>query len=350
MILPLLGGTPAVWNTCMMFFQAVLLAGYGYAHISATRAGIGRQIAVHLAILAAACVVLPIAIPREWTPSPEGSPLGELLLLLLISVGPPFFVLSATAPLLQRWFARTGHPSAGDPYFLYSASNLGSMLALIGYPLWVEPHFRLVGQSRAWTVGYCVILLLTILCAGALWKFRSVCPPEGRPDGEGCGGGVRHRLPADSMGAGPMGPVRLRTVEPDAWRDVVPQHGRRSDSALLGHPPCALPLVLHHRLCPGSGPGSPNRGPAPAPVDDRVVYCGFLGYRHPEMDGFLRSPREFLSRLHGLPRGDRPDTAGNGASDGILSLAFRRRRARRHLQFPRSRRLPLPPFSSTPWS
>jgi len=188
MILPLFGGTPAVWNTCMMFFQAVLLAGYGYAHISATRAGIARQIAVHLAILAAACVVLPIAIPREWAPSPEGSPLGALLLLLLISVGPPFFVLSATAPLLQRWFARTGHPSAGDPYFLYSASNLGSMLALIGYPLWVEPHFRLVGQSRAWTVGYCVILLLTILCAGALWICRSVCPPEGRPDGEDAAG------------------------------------------------------------------------------------------------------------------------------------------------------------------
>ena len=188
MILPLLGGTPAVWNTCMMFFQAVLLAGYGYAHLSATRAGIARQIAVHLAILAAACVVLPIAIPREWAPSPEGSPLGALLLLLLISVGPPFFVLSATAPLLQRWFARTGHPSAGDPYFLYSASNLGSMLALIGYPLWVEPYFRLVGQSRAWTVGYCVILLLTILCAAALWRCRSVCPPDVRPDGEGAAG------------------------------------------------------------------------------------------------------------------------------------------------------------------
>ena len=185
MILPLLGGTPAVWNTCMMFFQAVLLAGYGYAHISGTRAGIVRQITVQLAILAAACIVLPIAIPRQWAPSPEGSPIGEMLVLLLISVGPPFFVLSATAPLLQRWFARTGHPSAGDPYFLYSASNLGSMLALIGYPVWVEPHFRLAEQNLAWTIGYFVVLLLTLLCAGALWRYRSACPSEGRPDGEG---------------------------------------------------------------------------------------------------------------------------------------------------------------------
>ncbi|TRZ87091.1 hypothetical protein D4R89_10195, partial [bacterium] len=119
MILPLLGGTPAVWNTCMMFFQVMLLAGYGYAHISGTKAGVYRQIIIHLAILVVACIVLPIAIPRQWAPSAEANPIGGILLLLLISVGPPFFVLSATAPLLQQWFARTGHPSAGDPYFLY---------------------------------------------------------------------------------------------------------------------------------------------------------------------------------------------------------------------------------------
>ncbi|MDP2840267.1 MAG: hypothetical protein Q8O11_09430, partial [Syntrophales bacterium] len=129
MILPLFGGTPAVWNTCMMFFQAILLAGYGYAHISGTKAELNRQIIIHLAILLAACIVLPIAIPRQWAPSAEGSPIGYILPLLLISVGLPFFGISATAPLLQKWFARTGHPSAGDPYFLYSASNLGSMLA-----------------------------------------------------------------------------------------------------------------------------------------------------------------------------------------------------------------------------
>ena len=318
----------------MMFFQAVLLAGYGYAHISGTRAGRTRQIAVHLAILAAACIVLPIAVPRQWAPSPEGSPIGELLLLLLISVGPPFFVLSATAPLLQRWFARTGHPSAGDPYFLYSASNLGSMLALIGYPTWVEPHFRLAEQSRAWTVGYVVILLLTILCAGALWRYRSVCPPEGRPDGEGAAGACAAVSP---LTRGERGRWVLFAFVPSSLMLGVTSFLSTDVAAipLFWVIPLALYLlVLHHRLCPGSGPGPPNRGPASAPVDDRAVPCGFRGYRHAEMDGFLRSPREFLPRLHGLPRGDRPDTAGSGASDGILSLAFRRRRARRHLQFP----------------
>lgn len=184
MILPLLGGTPAVWNTCMMFFQVILLAGYGYAHISGTKAGVSRQIIIHLAFLLAACIVLPIAIPRQWAPSAEANPIGGMLLLLLISVGPPFFVLSATAPLLQQWFARTGHPSAGDPYFLYSASNLGSMLALIGYPTWIEPHFRLAEQSRSWSLGYVVILALTVLCAAATNKYLSVCPPGGKETGE----------------------------------------------------------------------------------------------------------------------------------------------------------------------
>ncbi len=183
MILPLLGGTPSVWNTCMMFFQVMLLAGYGYAHISGTKAGVYRQIIIHLSILVVACIVLPVAIPRQWAPSAESNPIGGMLLLLLISVGPPFFVLSATAPLLQQWFARTGHPSAGDPYFLYSASNLGSMLALISYPTWIEPHFRLAQQSRSWSLGYVIFLALTVLCAAATKKYRSVCQPVGKETG-----------------------------------------------------------------------------------------------------------------------------------------------------------------------
>lgn len=183
MILPLFGGTPAVWNTCMMFFQAILLMGYGYAHISGTKAELNRQIMIHLSILLAACIVLPIAIPRHWAPSAEGSPIGYILLLLLISVGLPFFGISATAPLLQKWFARTGHPSAGDPYFLYSASNLGSMLALIGYPTLIEPNFRLVEQGRAWAIGYIVILALTAFCAAVTRKFMPVCVSEDKGNG-----------------------------------------------------------------------------------------------------------------------------------------------------------------------
>ena len=179
-ILPLFGGTPAIWNTCMMFFQMVLLAGYGYAHISGMKVGLTRQIILHLSILVAACIVLPISIPRQWGLSVEGSPIWTILLLLLGSVGLPFLVLSSTAPLLQQWFSRTGHPSAGDPYFLYSASNLGSMLALIGYPTWIEPHFRLVDQSRSWAFGYLIFLTLTVLCAGVTRRYRSICVAEGK--------------------------------------------------------------------------------------------------------------------------------------------------------------------------
>ncbi|MBI4632808.1 MAG: fused MFS/spermidine synthase [Deltaproteobacteria bacterium] len=180
MILPLLGGTPAVWNTCMMFFQAVLLAGYYYAHISGSKARINRQILIHLVVSVAACAVLPISISRHWAPSSEGSPIGYILLLLLISVGLPFFILSSNSLLLQKWFADTGHPSAKDPYFLYSASNLGSMLALISYPTVIEPYFRLAEQSRAWSWGYVVLLAFTVLCA---WLTRKYLVPEGQGTG-----------------------------------------------------------------------------------------------------------------------------------------------------------------------
>jgi hypothetical protein len=184
MILPLLGGTPAVWNTCMMFFQALLLVGYGYAHIVSKKAGMNRQIIIHLVILVAACLALPISIPREWTPSAEGSPIGYILSLLLVSVGLPFFVLSSNSLLLQKWFSGTGHPSAKDPYFLYSAGNLGSMLALIGYPILVEPYLRLAEQSNLWTFGYILLMAATVFCAGLSWKFLSVCLSESKGTNE----------------------------------------------------------------------------------------------------------------------------------------------------------------------
>ncbi len=174
MILPRLGGTPAVWNTCMVFFQATLLAGYGYAHI-AGRIRFMRQVAVHLPLFIVACAVLPIAVSRSWLPASGGSPVVYILLLLLVSVGLPFFVLSSNSLLLQKWFAGTSHPSARDPYFLYSASNFGSMLALIGYPTVIEPHFRLVEQSRLWSGGYALLLILTGLCAVLAGRFSSVC-------------------------------------------------------------------------------------------------------------------------------------------------------------------------------
>lgn len=167
MALPLLGGAPAVWSTAMAFFQAALLAGYAYAHLATRLLTPRAQAALHLSLLAAAALTLPIALPGGWRPPAEGTPIPWLLGLLAVGVGAPFFVASATAPLLQAWFARTAHKDARDPYFLYAASNLGSLAALIGYPLAVEPLLGLTEQSWAWAAGYGALALLVALCAFA---------------------------------------------------------------------------------------------------------------------------------------------------------------------------------------
>jgi hypothetical protein len=188
MILPLLGGAPAVWNTCMVFFQALLLAGYSYAHASIAWLGARRQAMLHLGLLVLPALTLPLLtlpfriahgepLPLDLpglselaNPPTEANPIPWLLLLLLVSVGLPFLVLSTSAPVLQKWFAGTGHPAARDPYFLYAASNLGSMLALLGYPILLEPFLGLVQLSHFWTIGYGAFVLLTLACAVQLWR------------------------------------------------------------------------------------------------------------------------------------------------------------------------------------
>jgi hypothetical protein len=169
MALPLLGGTPAVWNTCLVFFQAVLLAGYAYAHLSTRLLGDRAQAVLHLVICLLPLAFLPIALPVGWKPPTETTPVFWLLGLLTVAVGGPFFVLSTTAPLLQHWFSRTDHPAAADPYFLYAASNVGSMAALLGYPIIVEPALRLQEQGRFWTWGYIALCVLLAVCAAILW-------------------------------------------------------------------------------------------------------------------------------------------------------------------------------------
>jgi SAM-dependent methyltransferase len=164
-VLPLLGGTPAVWNTCMVFFQCALLAGYLYAHLGARWLGARRQAILHVALLLVSVAALPGLLAPAAAPAATGSPTWWLLRLLVVTVGVPFFVVSTTAPMLQRWFATTGHRSAGDPYFLYAASNAGSLVALVGYPLVVEPTLRLGEQARLWIGGYGVLGVLTAACA-----------------------------------------------------------------------------------------------------------------------------------------------------------------------------------------
>jgi spermidine synthase len=170
MILPKLGGTPAVWNTCMVFFQAALLAGYGYAHASTAWLGVRRQALLHAGLLFLPLAVLPIAVSDAWTPPADANPVLAVLGLLAVAVGLTFFVISASAPLLQKWFAGTGHASARDPYFLYAASNLGSMIGLIAYPAVIERYLSLRTQSQLWTRGYLIYALLTALCAFVLWR------------------------------------------------------------------------------------------------------------------------------------------------------------------------------------
>lgn len=164
-LLPLAGGTPGVWNTCLVFFQAVLLLGYLTAHLVTTRVhGVGCQVLVHAAVLLLAGLTLVLGgllRPNEsLLPADAEAPVGYLLLVLLVAVGGPFLALSATAPLLQSWFARGG----GNPYPLYAASNLGSFGGLIAYPLLIEPTLPLADQRWMWTVGFGVCGGLVLVC------------------------------------------------------------------------------------------------------------------------------------------------------------------------------------------
>src|SRR6266478_4449072 len=170
MILPRFGGTPAVWNTCMVFFQAALLAGYGYAHLATKWLGLRRQASLHVLWLLLPALSMPIGIAVTWTPQGQENPAWLLLGVLVVSVGLPFFVVATSAPLLQKWFAGTGHRAARDPYFLYAASNLGSMLALLSYPVLVEPSLTLKDQGRVWAIGYLILTILTFACIWVVWK------------------------------------------------------------------------------------------------------------------------------------------------------------------------------------
>jgi len=172
MVLPKLGGSPSVWNICLVFYQAALLGGYVYAHLAVEWLGARRQAALHLTVLFLAWLSLPVAVAAGWNPAATGHPAFWLLVLLTISVGLPFFCVSATAPLLQAWFAASGHRSAKDPYFLYAASNLGSMLGLAAYPLLVEPRLTLAQQAQWWAVGYGLLTTLIAGCAAWLWMAR----------------------------------------------------------------------------------------------------------------------------------------------------------------------------------
>jgi SAM-dependent methyltransferase len=169
-VLPALGGSSAVWTTCMMSYQGILLAGYVYVHLGTRWLGVRRHAAAHMLLLGASLWFLPVSLAPGWTPPAGGTPVFWLLGLLLASIGLPFFCLSAGAPLLQRWFAGTGHPRRADPYFLYAASNAGSMLALVAYPLMVEPLLPIRAQSTIWSAAFVALGLAAAACAVVVWR------------------------------------------------------------------------------------------------------------------------------------------------------------------------------------
>ena len=186
LVLPQLGGSPAVWNTSLAFFQAALLAGYGYAHLLQRLKSLRTQALAHAAALLAAATVLPLHIHQPFGPPSSDHPIVWLLGVLAVSIGAPFAVLSATAPLVQAWRARAA-PEEGDgeTYGLYAASNLGSLIALIAYPLLVEPSFTLSVQTLAWSAGYGLFVLLiaalAMTAAGREAASNRVEAPSSRP-------------------------------------------------------------------------------------------------------------------------------------------------------------------------
>ncbi|MGI5225323.1 spermidine synthase [Actinoallomurus sp. CA-142502] len=176
MLLPIYGGSPMVWNTSMLFFQVALLLGYTYAHLSQRLLGARWQPLVHIPLVVVPLLVLPMSLPG-WAVSGGSAPVALWLLLVLTAVvGAPFAVLSTIGPLIQRWYSWAGLPRSKDPYFLYAASNVGSMLALLAYPFLIEPAADLEAQARWWALGYRVFVVLVVACV-LIIRFRSSRTP-----------------------------------------------------------------------------------------------------------------------------------------------------------------------------
>jgi hypothetical protein len=166
MALPSFGGTPAVWNTSLLFFQALLLAGYAYAHYSLRWLGPRMQPWAHVALFAAAILLtVPLAVRGVSPELAVSNPVPYLLATLAAAVGPLFFVISAGAPLVQRWFSQTDDPAAKDPYFLYAASNAGSLVGLLSYPFVIEPRLRISQQADLVTALAVAVAVLLAACA-----------------------------------------------------------------------------------------------------------------------------------------------------------------------------------------
>jgi hypothetical protein len=241
MVLPLLGGSPAVWNACMVFFQLLLLLGYQYAHFVTGKYAPKKQWAIHLLVMmlpfaAFTLAVMfgirhsPIAIAESLAPDDESSPVMSVLALLTVAIGIPFFVVSTSAPLLQKWFTATNHPSARDPYFLYSASNAGSLISLLGYPIFIEPYMTIVGQAWLFAAGFVVLAVMIFLCG------RAAANPIGMPPSTEFDG------PKIPVRSGPGGKANSPVAPVSATTEAPPLLARKLKWIALAFVPSSLML------------------------------------------------------------------------------------------------------------
>lgn len=169
-LLPIFGGGSSVWTTCMLFYQTLLLLGYLYAHVLMTKFGRRSQMAIHASLLIVALGIGVMFDTPEAPPNASTFPVPWLILQLLLVSGLPFFAISSAGPLIQGWFARTGHHRAHDPYFLYAASNAGSLIGLLAYPIVFEPNIGLINQRKFWLIGFGVFIVLAMFAASKTQK------------------------------------------------------------------------------------------------------------------------------------------------------------------------------------
>jgi len=175
-IVPWFGGGPEVWTTCMLFFQLLLLGGYAYAHLVGSRLSFRWQVVVHLVLVVAALAALPIIPRQSWRPQSLDYPVLRIMLLATACIGLPYLLLSATAPLVQKWFSVTRR--GASPYWLYACSNAGSLIALLSYPFIVEPALTRQAQAHLWSLGLVFFAVLVSYCAVRLWRYSAVADPQ----------------------------------------------------------------------------------------------------------------------------------------------------------------------------
>ena len=343
MVLPRLGGSPSVWNTCLVFYQAALMAGYLYAHLSLKWLGPRRQSLLHIVLLCVACIGLPIGVAHGWTPPSESNPIPWLLMLLTVCVGLPFFCISASAPLLQAWFARCGGRAAKDPYFLYAASNLGSLAGLAAYPLLIEPRLPLAWQTRLWSAGYGLLTALFALCAAAVWIAGRRSAAVAEPAAPSAAEELARSEDVASLPAGFHAPVTLLrrlwwlalSLVPSALLMGVTAHlavDMPSMPLLWAIPLGTVPALVHHGFRPLADlevalavadlPGRRTCRRGGHDLRGRAGNRRHRGRRRAALGGLF-------SHRAGVSRGDGRRPPGEQALDRILPLDVGRRRRRR---------------------